>query len=99
MIDDAIAEAVRRVLRDEIAPLRAAIEALAASAVTAPVTLDAAAGALGRSPATLRRLAAAGKLPGAVRVGRAWRVDLGAMRAAGSQDRIGQLAAAAREAR
>lgn len=100
MLDDEIRGIVRAALRDELrdqlAPLRAAVEALAASAVTAPVPLEAAAGALGKSPATLRRLAASGKLPGAIRVGRQWRVDLGAMRAAGAQDRIGELAAEAR---
>ena len=75
----------------------AALEAVAGGAALAPVSLDVAAPLLGRTPETLRRLAVAGKLPGAVRLGRAWRIDLAALRAAGDQDRIAELAQEARK--
>jgi hypothetical protein len=69
-------------------------EAMAQSGALAPVDLAAAAPALGKSVATLRRMAKAGQLPGAFRMGRSWRVRLGDVR--GQPDEIGQLAAEAR---
>ena len=72
-----------------------ALKALVGAGGLAPVSLDVAAPALGKSVATLRRLAAAGKLPGAIRIGRSWRVDLGAVRPA-TPETISELAEAAR---
>lgn len=80
IVRDEIAAVVRR----ELAPLRAAIDALAGSAAIGPVPLDGAAAALGKSVRTLRRLAAAGQLPGAKKIGASWRVDLAALRIGGS---------------
>jgi hypothetical protein len=74
----------------------AAVEALAGGAAVGPVPLASAARVLGRSVATCRRLAVAGRLPGAVRIGRSWYCDLSALRAAGAEDRIAELAAEAR---
>ena len=78
------------------AQILAALGAMASAGSLAPVSLDAAAPALGKSVATLRRLAAAGRLPGALRVGRTWKVDLGAMRGASGDDEVGRLAQEAR---
>lgn len=75
-----VSAAVRDELAVQLAPIRAAVEALAGGAAVGPVGLEAAAPALGKSVATLRRLAAAGRLPGAFRVGRSWKLDLGRMR-------------------
>ena len=73
----------------------ARLNALAGASALAPVSLDVAAPALGKSVATLRRLAGAGKLPGAVRIGRSWRIDLGACRST-TPEHIAELAAEAR---
>jgi hypothetical protein len=64
----------------------------------APVDLVAAAPVLGKSVATLRRLAGAGKLPGAIRIGRSWRVALGAVRPP-TPEHVGTFGAAARPGR
>jgi hypothetical protein len=86
-----VREELGAVLRLELAPIRGALNALARGAAVGPISLDAAAPALGKSPATLRRLAAAGKLPGAIRIGRSWRIDLAACRPK-SPEEIAQLA-------
>jgi len=90
-----VREAVRDELREQLAPMRAAIDAFAGAGALAPVDLVAAAPVLGKSVATLRRLAGAGKLPGAVRIGRSWRIDLGACRST-TPEHIAELAAEAR---
>jgi excisionase family DNA binding protein len=69
-------------------------EAMAHAGALAPVDLAAAAPVLGKSVATLRRMAKAGQLPGAFRMGRSWRIRLGDVRA--QDDEIGQLAQQAR---
>jgi hypothetical protein len=91
----ALPEAMSRIEAQQ-REILARLDALAGGAAIGPVDLTAAGRALGKAPSTLRRLAAVGRLPGALRVGRSWRVDLSAMRAAGSDDRIGSLAAEAR---
>jgi hypothetical protein len=90
-----VREAVRDELREQLAPMRASLDALAGAGALAPVSLDAAAPVFGKSVATLRRLAAAGKLPGALRVGRSWRIDLGAVRSP-TPETVSELAAEAR---
>ena len=90
-----VREAVRDELREQLGPVRAAVDALAGAGALAPVSLDVAAPALGKSVATLRRLAGAGKLPGAIRIGRSWRIDLGAVRSPRPEE-IAELASEAR---
>jgi excisionase family DNA binding protein len=89
-----VAGAVRDALRVELAPLRDQVAALAAAAPPALVDVETAAARLGLSAATVRRQAAAGELP-ARRVGRAWRIDLAALRPAQPEE----IARLAREAR
>jgi hypothetical protein len=89
-------EEIRLAVRDEVAPLRAAVEAMAHAGALAPISLDAAAPVLEKSVATLRRLAAAGKLPGAMRVGRSWQINLRQMNGTAGGDEIGELAQVAR---
>jgi Helix-turn-helix domain len=91
----ALREEMRSAVAAELAPMRAAIDALAGGAAIGPISLDAAAPVLGKSVATLRRLAGAGKLPGAMRIGRSWRIDLGAVRPP-RPEQIADLAAEAR---
>jgi hypothetical protein len=90
-----VREAVRDELREQLAPVRASLEALAGAGALAPVSLDAAAPVLGKSVATLRRLAGVGKLPGAIRIGRSWRIDLGAVRSP-TPETVSEMAAEAR---
>ena len=82
-IDALVRQLVRESLRDELraqlAPVVERLDALAAAAPPALVTVEQAAERLGLSPATVRRQLACGDLPG-VRTGRRWRVDLGAIR-------------------
>jgi hypothetical protein len=96
VIDEEIRRLIREGLRDELAsqlaPIRAAIEALAKSGgAIGDVDLAAAAPHFNRSVATLRRMAKAGTLPGSYRLGRSWRVRLGT-----TADEIGDLARGAR---
>ena len=90
-----VREAVRDELREQLAPVRASLDALAGAGALAPVSLDAAAPVLGKSVATLRRLAGAGRLPGAIRIGRSWRIDLGAVRSP-TPEHVAELATEAR---
>jgi hypothetical protein len=92
-----VREAVRDELREQLAPVRASLEALAGAGALAPVSLDAAAPVLGKSVATLRRLAGAGKLPGAIRIGRSWRIDLSAVRSP-TPETVSRLTSEARRA-
>lgn len=89
-----VAQVVRDVLRVEMADVRAKLAALAAATPPALVTVEVAAERLGKSTATIRRMAAAGGIP-AKRVGRSWRIDLASIRPAS----IEQLHAMAAEAR
>ncbi len=73
-----VADAVRDVVRAELAPLVERVEALAAAAPPALVSVEVAAERLQLSPATVRRQLAAGELPG-VRLAGRWRVDLAAL--------------------
>ena len=89
-----LAELPGRLARFE-AQQREILERIAALAPPAVMSLEDASQHLGASPATLRRRAAAGELPGAVRRGRRWFVDLNAARPP-TPETIGQLAEAAR---
>lgn len=73
------------------------LDALAAAAPPALVTVEAAVERLGLSAATIRRQLAAGELPG-VRLAGRWRVDLAAVgrRTRPEHDEIGRLAVEAR---
>jgi excisionase family DNA binding protein len=89
-----VAAAVRDALRAELGPLREQVAALAAATPPALVDVETAAARLGLSAATVRRQAVAGELP-ARRVGRAWRIDLAALRPA-TMDQVAELARKAR---
>jgi excisionase family DNA binding protein len=95
LVRGVVREAIGDELRVALAPIRAALEALTAASPPALVDVATAAERLGKSPATVRRMAAAGELP-ARRVGkRSWRIDLAACRPATAED----VARLAREAR
>jgi excisionase family DNA binding protein len=90
-LDAALALLVRDEVQEALRPVFATIlerlDALAAAALPSLVDLEEAAKRLGKSPSTLRRLAGEGRLPGAIRVGRSWRVDLRAVRPATTEVR------------
>jgi hypothetical protein len=88
-------EEVRAALRTELAPLITRLDALAAATPPALVGLEEASRRLGKSTSSLRRLAGEGLLPGAIRIGRSWRIDLTAVRPA-TPETISVLAAEAR---
>jgi excisionase family DNA binding protein len=82
-IETLLERAVDRVVARRLAPVLAEL-----------VDVETAAARLGLSAATVRRQAAAGELP-ARRVGRAWRIDLAALRPP-SPDEVENLAREAR---
>ncbi len=82
-------------MEQQQARIFAAVEAMGGAGALGPVDLAAAAPVLKKSVATLRRLAKRGELPGAVRVGRSWKIRLGDVRA--PADEVGRLAAEARQ--
>jgi hypothetical protein len=100
-LDAVVRLVVRDVFRDELAralaPIVERLDALTAAAPPATIDLTTYAERNGVAVATARRWAAAGKLKGAVRVGRSWRVDVRAAVPA-TDDEIAALAAAARGA-
>jgi len=75
-LDFAILDAVRRVIREEVEPLRRQVEQLQARYREEAVPIDEAAERLRVSPKTVRRRIADGSLP-AVRIGGVWRVQVG----------------------
>jgi excisionase family DNA binding protein len=93
-IETLLERAVDRVVARRLAPVLAELAVLARAAPPALVDVETAAARLGLSAATVRRQAAAGELP-ARRVGRAWRIDLAALRPP-SPDEVENLAREAR---
>ncbi len=93
-----VRDEAQAVLRAELAPVLARLDDLAAAAPPASIDIATYAERNDVAPATARRWAAAGKIPGAIRVGRSWRVDVRAA-APATDDEIAVLAAEARGAK
>jgi excisionase family DNA binding protein len=92
-----VREALDDVVRAALAPVLADLATLKAAAPPALGTVEEAAERLHVSPATIRRWLDSRAIVGR-KIGRAWRVDLGALKAP-SPDAIKALADAARGAR